>query len=108
MTEAYCGHREMDVRIAYQVGLEFSQNNFQGFVKPEGSSDGGQNLPNKAVNIVWVIIIEVFMTNIVGGFIVNQEGIIRVLQGDVGGEDGRAVETSEDGQMKNSGLTFLP
>lgn len=98
------------MRIVYQVGLEFSQNNIQDFVKSEGSSDGGQNLPNKAIKIsivVWVLNIEVFMTNIVGGFIVNHEGIIRVLQGDVGGEDVRAGETGEDGEM-NSGLTFLP
>lgn len=90
MTEAYCGNREMDVRIGYQDGLEFSQNNIQGSIKPEESSDGGQNLPNKAVkiSILWVLSIEVFMTDIVGGLIVNHEGTIRVLQGDGGGEDG--------------------
>jgi hypothetical protein len=34
------GQREVDVRVGYQVGLEFCQINIQGPIKSEGSSDG--------------------------------------------------------------------
>uniref|UniRef100_G1PAP9 Uncharacterized protein n=1 Tax=Myotis lucifugus TaxID=59463 RepID=G1PAP9_MYOLU len=85
-----CGQREVDAGIGHQVGLEFSQINIQGSIKPEGCSDGGHNLANKAVKVSvgWALNIEVSTTDVIDGLVVNHEGTIRVLQGGVGGEDG--------------------
>ena len=85
-----CGQREVDAGIGHQVGLEFGQIDIQGSIKPEGSSDGGHNLADKAVKVSvgWALNIEVSTTDVIDGLVVNHEGTIRVLQCGVGGEDG--------------------
>ena len=85
-----CGQREVDAGIGHQVGLELGQIHIQGAIKPQGSSDGGHYLANKAVKICvgWALNVEVSTTDVIDGLIIYHEGTIRVLQGGVGGEDG--------------------
>ena len=85
-----CGQREVDAGIGHQVGLELGQIHIQGAIKPQGSSDGGHYLANKAVKICVgrALNVEVSTTDVIDGLIVYHEGTIRVLQGGVGGEDG--------------------
>ena len=42
---------EMDPWVGDQVGLELCEVHIQGSIKAEGSSDGGDNLTNQAVQI---------------------------------------------------------
>ena len=46
-----CGQAEVDMGIGHQVAWEFGQINIQGSIKPEGSSDWGHKLANKAGEI---------------------------------------------------------
>ena len=82
-----CCQSDMDAGVGNRAGLEFSQTDIQYSIKPEGSSDGGHYLANKAVKVSvgWVLNIEVSRIN-VNSLMVNPRN--RVLQGGVGGEDG--------------------
>ena len=85
-----CGQMEVDAGVRHQAGLEFGQIDIQGSFKPEGSSDGGHNVADKAVKVSvgWVLHIEVSVIAVIDALIVNHEDTIGVLQGGVGGEDG--------------------
>ena len=85
-----CCQSDMDVGVGHRAGLEFSQTDIQYSIKPEGSSDGGHYLANKAVKVSvgWVLHIEVSVIAVIDALIVNHEDTIGVLQGGVGGEDG--------------------
>ena len=73
-----CGLREVNVGIGHQVSLELCQIHSQGSIRPQGSSDGGHHLANKAVKIHvgWVLNIQVSTTGVIDGLIVYREGTI--------------------------------
>ena len=81
---------EVDTGVGYQVGLELSQINVQGPIKPQGGSDGADDLTNQPVQVgvSRARNIKVTTANVIDGLIVNHEGTVRVLQGGVGGQDG--------------------
>lgn len=45
------GQREVDMKIEYQVCLEFCQINIQGSIKYEGHGDGRHNLANSVAKV---------------------------------------------------------
>ena len=72
---------KVDSGVEHQVGLEFSQIDIQGLIKPERSSDGGHNLANKAVQVSvgWALNIKILTTDVIDGLVIHHEGTIRVL-----------------------------
>ena len=84
------GQREVDTGVGHQVGLELSQVNVQGTIKPEGGSDGADDLAKESVQVgvSRSLNVEVTTANVIDGLIVDHEGTVRVLQGGVGGQDG--------------------
>ena len=84
------GHqREVDPWVGNQVGLELSKVNIEGSIKPQGSSDGGNNLANQTVkvSIGRSLDVKVPSADVIDGFVVNHERTVGVLQGGMGGQD---------------------
>lgn len=69
------------------MGLEFCHVSIQDSVKLEY---GQYDLPDKTVQVDTggVLEIKVFMTDVINGLVVYQEGTISVLKGEMSGEDG--------------------
>ena len=68
----------MDTRVGHQVGLELCQIHVEGTIKPEGGSDGGDNLTNQTVEvgIGRPLNIQVATADVVDGFIVHHKGSV--------------------------------
>jgi hypothetical protein len=78
----------MDTGIRYQVGLEFSNIDVKGTIESEGSSERGNNLSNKSVQVGvgGSLNIEVSSADIIDGFVIKHNGDISVLKERVGSE----------------------
>ena len=70
--------REVDTRVGHQVGLELCQIHVESTIKPEGGSDGGDNLANQTVEvgIGRPLNIQVATADVIDGFIVHHEGAV--------------------------------
>lgn len=93
-----CGQREVDVRVAHQVGLEFCQT--QGSIISEGISNGRHSLANKAVSVSWLFRVKVSLTDVIDGLLVCHEGTTIVPQGGMGGKDGIAEFSNSSGNLE--------
>jgi hypothetical protein len=73
-----------------QVGLELVQVDVQGTIEPQRGGDGRDDLGDKTVEVLvaWPGNVQIPAADVEHGFVVNQEGAVRVLDGAVGGEDG--------------------
>ena len=82
--------RVVDTRVGHQVGLELVQINVESAIKPQGRSDGADNLGDETVQVLVAGTrdIEVALADVVDGLIVNKEGAVGVLDGAVGRQDG--------------------
>jgi len=72
-----------------EVGLEFSDIDVQGTIESERSSQGGDNLSNKSVQVGvgWSFNVELSSADIVDSFVINHGSNISVFQEGVGTED---------------------
>eukprot|EP00331_Platyophrya_macrostoma_P022792 CAMPEP_0176436582 /NCGR_PEP_ID=MMETSP0127-20121128/18061_1 /TAXON_ID=938130 /ORGANISM="Platyophrya macrostoma, Strain WH" /LENGTH=92 /DNA_ID=CAMNT_0017819943 /DNA_START=15 /DNA_END=293 /DNA_ORIENTATION=- len=80
----------MDTWVWDQVGLELSDIDVKGTVESEGSSQTGDDLSNKSVQVGvgWSFDIEVSSADIVDSFVIKHERDIFVLEEGVGGKNG--------------------
>jgi hypothetical protein len=80
----------VDSWIWDQVGLEFSDIDVKGTIESEGSSERGDNLSDKSVQVGvgWSLDIEVSSADIINGFVIDHDSNIGVFEERVGGEDG--------------------
>ena len=71
----------MDTGVGHQVGLELRQIHVQGSVEAERGRDGGDDLSYQTVQVGvgGSLYVQVSATYIVGGFVINHEGTVRVL-----------------------------
>ena len=82
--------REVDAGERHQVGLELRQVHVERAVEAQRGGDGGDDLPDEAVEVDVAGLLDVHVTvaDVVDGLVVHHEGAVGVLQGGVGGEDG--------------------
>merc|ERR1719175_462953 len=82
--------REVDSWVWHQVGLELCKINIEGTVESQGGRDGRNNLANQPVEVGVGrhLDVHVATADVVDGLVVHHEGIVGVLKGGVGGEDG--------------------
>ncbi|BAT88653.1 hypothetical protein VIGAN_05220100 [Vigna angularis var. angularis] len=90
------GH-EMDAIVRHKVGLELSDVDIDGAIEPEGGGQGRNYLRDEAVQVgvSGSLDVEGSPTDVVDGFIVQQDNHVGMLQEGVGGED--AVVGFNDG-----------
>merc|ERR1719499_2971065 len=84
------GHkREVDPWVRHQVSLELGKVNIQSSINSEGSSDGGDNLANHAVEIRVrrSLDVEIPATDVINRLVINHESTVRVLKSGVGCQD---------------------
>jgi len=76
----------MDSRIRNQVCLELIQIDIKRTIETQRAGNRANNLSDQAVQVLerWTRNIEVAATDIIDGFVVNQEGTVAVLDGGVG------------------------
>lgn len=81
---------EVDSWIGHQVGLEFGNINVKGTVESQRSSQRGNDLSNKSVEVGvgWSLNVEVSSADIIDSFVVEHDCNISVFKERVGGEDG--------------------
>lgn len=80
----------MYTRVGDQVGLELVEIDVEGAVEAKRRGDGADHLSDEAVQVLETGAgdVEVSSTDVVNGFVVDEEGAVRVLDGAVSGEDG--------------------
>lgn len=80
----------MYTRVGDQVGLELVEIDVEGAVEAKRRGDGADDLSDEAVQVLETGAgdVEVSATDVVDGFVVDEEGAVRVLDGAVSGEDG--------------------
>lgn len=80
----------MDPWIWDKVRLELVQINVERAIKTQTRGDRADDLGDETIQVlvVWPRDVEVPPTDVVHGFIVDQKGTIRALNGTVGGQDG--------------------
>ena len=71
----------MDSWVWHQVSLELSKIDIQLTIKTEGSSNGGNALSNKPVQVGvgWALNVEGTTADIVDGFVIKHDGNISVF-----------------------------
>ena len=76
----------MDSWVWRQVGLDLGNIDVKGTIESEGSSQGGDNLSDEAVQVGvgWSLDIEVSSADIIDGFVIEDNGNIGVLKEGVG------------------------
>jgi len=76
----------MDSWVRDQVGLEFSDIDVQGTIESEGSSQGGDDLGNKSVQVgvSGSFDIELSSADIVDSFVIKHDSDISMFQEGVG------------------------
>ena len=82
--------REVDTWVGHQVGLELRQIHVQGTIKPQGGSDGADDLANQSVQVGvgWTLDVQVATADVIDGLVVNHEGTVGVLKRSMGCKDG--------------------
>ena len=80
------GHREVDARIRHQIRLELVQIDVERSVEPQRSRDGRHHLTDDAVEtgVAGLIDGQIAPADVVDGFVVHEEGTVRVFHGGVG------------------------
>jgi len=80
----------MDSWIWYQVSLELGNIDVKGTVESKGSSQRGNNLSDKSVQVSvgWSLDIKVSSADIIDGFVIKNNGDIGMLEKRMSGEDG--------------------
>jgi len=80
----------MDSWIWYQVSLELGNIDVKGTVESKGSSQRGNNLSDKSVQVSvgWSLDIKVSSADIIDGLIIKDNGDIGMLEKRMSGEDG--------------------
>jgi len=75
------GKHEMDSRIRYKIGLEFSDINVKSTIESEGGSKGGDNLRDESVKvgIGWSFNIESSSTDIIDSFVIKHNSNISMF-----------------------------
>ena len=99
------GHQgEVDSGVGYQVSLELIQIHIQGSIKPQGGSDGGDNLADEAVQVGVrrSVNIQVPPADVIDGLIIHHEGAVRVLQCSVGTQGGVVGLNHSSGNLKKN------
>jgi len=79
----------MDSWVWDEVGLEFSDIDVEGTIESEGSSQRGDNLSNKSVQVgvSGSFDVELSSADIIDGFVINHRSDISMFQEGVGTED---------------------
>jgi len=80
----------MDSGVGDQVSLEFSDIDVEGTIESEGSSQRGDDLSNKSVQVGvgWSFDIELSSADIVDSFVVEHDSDVSVFKEGVSGQDG--------------------
>jgi len=83
-------HDEVDTWVRDEVGLELSDVDVKSTVESEGSSQTGDDLSNKSVEVGvgWSFDVEVSSADVVDSFVIKHEGDVFVLEEGVGGKNG--------------------
>ena len=81
---------EVNSGIGHQVGLELSHIDVEGTIEPQRSSEGGDDLRDKSVEVGvgWSFNVEVSPADIIDGLVIEHDSDVGVLEEGVGGEDG--------------------
>ena len=104
--------REVDPGVGHQVGLELCQIDVESSIKTQGGSDGGDDLPDEAieVGVGRALYVEVATADVVDGLVVDHEGAVGMLEGGVSGQDGVVGLDNSSGDLnerKNNVKTML-
>ena len=85
--------------IRHQVGAELNEVGVEASLEPQGSGDGGHDLPHQTVDVGvgGSLDVQVAATDVPARLVVHEEGAVRVFQGGVGVQDG-VVGLHDDGR----------
>jgi hypothetical protein len=80
----------VDARIRNQVGLKLVEVHIESTIEAQARSNGTHDLSNQAVQVlvIWARNVQISLADFIDGFVVDQEGAVRMLNRAMRREDG--------------------